>query len=158
YRVRTGWLIRRHRGVYALGHYPPSAHARAMAAVLACGPGALLSHCSAAALWELGPRWSTPVDVTARGHRHHPGIRVHRSRELDATVQFGIPVTTPARTLLDLADVLDDAALARAVNEARLQRYLTLAELAALLDRSPGRATNRLRAFVEHDTGPTRSR
>lgn len=155
YRVRTGWLVRRHAGVYALGHSLPSPHSRAMAAVLACGRGAALSHRSAAALWELGPRWGVPTEVTAPTSHRHAGIRVHRSAAVEATVHFGIPVTTPARTLLDPRR---RGALARAVNEARLRRFVTLAEIAAELERSPGRATMRLRPFVECDTGPTRSR
>lgn len=158
YRVRTGRLLRRHRGVYALGHVSPSPIATAMAAVLACGPRAVLSHRSAAALWELAPRWHAPIEVTAPAGHHHEGIRLHRSRTVERTVHYGVPVTTPARTLLDLADILNDAGLARAVNDARLTRRVTLTELRELLDRSPGRATARLRPFVEHDTGPTRSR
>ncbi len=157
YRVRTGRLLRRHQGVYALGHHPPSPLSTAMAAVLACGPVAVLSHLSAAALWQLGPRWRTPIEVTARGNHHHAGIRVHRSPAVERTVHYGIPVTAPARTLLDLADLLDDAALARAVNQARLARQVTLEGLRALLDQSPGRGTSRLRALIAHDTGPTRS-
>jgi very-short-patch-repair endonuclease len=132
----------------------------AMAAVLACGPKAVLSHYSAAALWHL-VRWGTPSEVTVTGNRRHPGLRVHRSRTLtgdDVTVHYGIPVTTPARTLLDLAATLDTASLTRAVNEARVNRRLNLDELAALLARSPGRATNRLTPLVAHPTGPTRSR
>ena len=87
-------------------------------------------------------------------------MRVHCTRTLtsrDVTIHFGIPVTTVARTLLDLAGVLDDKALARAVNEAQLKCHLRLDELAALLARSPGRATGRLRTFVDRDDAPTRS-
>src|SRR4051812_4872059 len=155
YRIRTGRLWRVHRGVYAVGHVPPSPHARAIAAVLACGPGARLSYRAAGALWALGLRWPELIDVTAPTRRRHNGIRVHRSRTLtpnDVTTHFGIPVTTPARTLLDLAEVLDTASLTRAVNEARLAHRVTLAELAELIARSPGRATNRLRPFVDHNT------
>src|SRR6188472_4244053 len=87
------------------------------------------------------------------------GIRVHRSPldRRDITRHYGIPVTTLARTLLDLAEVLDTPSLTRAVNEARLRRKATLTDLAELLDRSPGRATKRLRPFVERPTGPARS-
>jgi hypothetical protein len=158
YRVRTGRLIRIHRGVYAVGHIPPSPHARAMAAVLACGPDAVLSHRSGGALWNLGPRWSVTHDVTTPTKRRRPGIRTHRSATLtraDVTRHYGIPVTSLARTLLDLADVLPDKALTRAVNEARLLRPSVTTELATLLTRSPGRATARLRPILEH--GPTRS-
>ena len=159
HRLQMGRLLLLYRGVYAVGHRPPSPHTRAIAAVFACGPGAVLSHRSAGALWGLA-RWPREVDVTTRSKRRRPGVRVHRSRTLeprDITHHHGIPVTTPARTLLDLADVLDDAALTRAVNEARLQRQLSLPDLAALLVRSPGRATTRLRPHVQHALQPTRS-
>jgi very-short-patch-repair endonuclease len=120
----------------------------------------VLSHRSAGALWGL-LRWRDSIDVTATGNHTRRNVRVHRSRTLetrDITQHYGIPVTTPARTLLDLADVLDDAALTRAVNEARLQRQLSLTDLAALLARSPGRATKRLKPHITHATQPTRSR
>src|SRR3954470_12587584 len=63
YRLKVGRLHRVHRGVYAVGHLPPSPHARAMAAVLACGSGAVLSHRSAAALWRITPPWHGAVEV-----------------------------------------------------------------------------------------------
>ena len=160
YRLRVGRLIPLHRGVYAVGHRPPSMLARAMAAVLACGPSAVLSHLAAGALWELGPRWPPAMDVTVTSNRRPKGIRLHRSPTLsdqDVTKHFGIPVTSPARTVLDLAVLLDDASLARAVNEGRLKGWLRLDDLAATLDRSPGRATVRVRPFVQHADGPTRS-
>jgi hypothetical protein len=155
YRVRTSRLIRVHRGVYALGHLPPSPHARAMAAVLACGPHAVLSHRSAGAAWGLmahPPR----VDVTAPSKHRHAGIKPHRSRLVycDITHQYGIPTTTPAPTLLDLADVLDPATLTRAVNDARLRRLLSLEDLAAQL--LPGRKTATLQRLIRRPTRPTR--
>jgi very-short-patch-repair endonuclease/predicted transcriptional regulator of viral defense system len=158
-RVRTLRLHRIHRGVYAVGHRV----LRQEAAVLACGGGAVLSHASAAVLWELRAVIPAIVDVTVpsrSGRAKRRGIRLHRSAHLDRTeivVRDGIPVTTVARTLLDLADVLDDAALTRAVNEARLNHRLDLDRLADLLTRSPGRATTRLRPFVDRPTAPTRS-
>ncbi|MEA2134291.1 MAG: hypothetical protein QOC68_2200 [Solirubrobacteraceae bacterium] len=139
YRLKVGRLHELHRGVYAVGHRPPSPHARAMAAVLACGPGAALSHRSAAALWAITPPWRGPEDVTAPGRRRHPGIHTHRSSTLtpdDITVHYGIVVTTPARTLKDLARVLPDHSLTRAANEARIRNLVS--------DHG-------------HDTGPTRS-
>jgi very-short-patch-repair endonuclease len=156
YRLKVGRLHLLHRGVYAVGHRPPSPLATAMAAVLACGPDAALSHQSAAALWRIVARWHSPNDVTVPSRRGHPGIRVHRSPHAETTIHNSIPVTTPAQTLLDLADVLDDRALARAVNEAYVQRLTTPHELVALLTRSPGRRTTRL---IPHTTAttPTRS-
>src|SRR5215212_6897701 len=103
------------------------APARAMAAVLACGSGAVLSHRSAAALWRMTPPWHGPVDVTARGKHKHAGIQAHRSATLtpeDVTLHYGIPVTTPQRTLDDLRRVLPTHSLTRAVNEARLRNLI----------------------------------
>jgi very-short-patch-repair endonuclease len=131
YRLRIGRLHRLHHGVYAVGHRPPSPHARAMAAVLACGTGAALSHRSAAALWAITPPWRGPVDVTARSHHQHRGIRAHRSGTLtrpDITRHYGIPITTPARTLQDLARVLPSHSLTRAVNEARIRNLVSDAD------------------------------
>jgi len=151
-----------HRGVYAVGFRPVSPHARALAAVLACGEGAVLSHGSAATLWGITKHWRTQLEVTARSQHLRPGVCVHRSRTLtprDITEHFGIPVTSPARTVLDIADGLDDAALARAVNDLRHARYLSVAELAELVaDHAPSRATKRLRKFIARpDRMPTRS-
>jgi hypothetical protein len=144
YRRRVGRLHLLHRGVYAVGHRPPSPLATAIAAVLACGPDAALSHGSAAALWKIVPRWPTPTHVTAPSERDRPGIHVHRSPHAEATTHYGIRVTTPLRTLVDLADVLPPKHLTRAVNEAQVQRLVTPAELTTLLTRYPGRRTARL--------------
>jgi very-short-patch-repair endonuclease len=131
-----------------------------MAAVLACGPNAALSHGSAAALWRIVPRWCSPTHVTATSDRRHPGIHIHRSPHAETTTHYGIRVTTPARTLLDLADVLTDRALTRAVNEAQVLRLTTPEELTTLLTRHPGRRTSRLtpergatatRSYLEDD-------
>jgi very-short-patch-repair endonuclease len=127
-----------------------------MAAVLACGSNAILSHRSAAALWRILPRWPWPVDVTAPTRRRHPGIRVHCSEQAKTTNRHGIPTTTPAQTLLDLADVLDDRQLARAVNEAYVLKLTTPEQLATLLTLSPGRRTARLTPHTTATT-PTRS-
>jgi very-short-patch-repair endonuclease len=156
YRLGVGRLHLLHRGVYAVGHRPPSPLAKAMAAVLACGPGAVLSHRSAASLWGIRKVWGSPVEVTAPNDRRHPGIRVRHSCRAATTTRHGIPTTTPAQTLLDLADVLDDKALARAVNEAYVLRLTTPRQLAALLIRSPGRRTTRLTPHT-NAANPTRS-
>jgi very-short-patch-repair endonuclease len=133
-----------------------------MAAVLAGGPRAALSHGSAATLWGVTKEWATPLEVTAPGHREHRRLRIHRSLTfdpLDVTEHFGVPVTTPARTLFDLAPRLPGPAIARAVSELRLARYLWLADLAELLDRVPPcRAGKLLRHHLAHpERAPTRS-
>jgi very-short-patch-repair endonuclease len=153
YRRRVGRLHLLHRGVYAVGHRPPSPLATAIAAVLACGPDAVLSHRSAAALWRIVPRWHTPTEVTAPTQHRLKEILVHRSRHQDTTVHYGIRVTTPLRTLVDLADVLPAKRLTRALNEAQVQRLVTPAELTTLLTRYPGRRTSQLTP----ERGATRS-
>jgi very-short-patch-repair endonuclease len=128
--IKTGRLIGLHRGVYALGHVPPSPHARTMAAVLACGPRAVLSHHSAAQLYGL-IRYSGPIEITAPTKHTRTGITVHRAELSDdeITQHWGIPTTTPARTLTDLARTLSPASLTRAVNDARLAHLLSLDDL-----------------------------
>jgi very-short-patch-repair endonuclease len=161
YRIRRGWLIPVYTGVYAVGHRPISPIDRAAAAVLACGDGAVLSHSSAAALWGFVKRWRMPFETTARHALRRSGICVHRSRALthaDIRILLGIRVTSPARTVLDVAPTLDAKALTRMVNEGLLSNYLRHAALAELLDRQPRHpGAKRLRAFVESAAGPTRS-
>ena len=128
-----------------------------MAAVLACGESAVLSHRSAAALWRIRRRWPEVVEVTTGARRTRPGIWVHRSRTLtatDVTRHHGIPVTSPERTLLDLASVLPERELVRAQNEAYVLNLTTPHTLAAFLARHPGRPTTRLKPAP----GVTRSR
>jgi very-short-patch-repair endonuclease len=134
--LQTGRLIRIHQGVYALGHLPPSPHAKTMAAVLACGRAAVLSHRSAAQLYGL-IRYSGPIEITARTRRRRPGVIVHQSKLTDADVtrHWGIPTTTPARTLTDLAHTLSHASLTRAVNDARLKSLLCVDDLPPRLRR-----------------------
>ncbi|MBN1530055.1 MAG: DUF559 domain-containing protein [Thermoleophilaceae bacterium] len=140
--VCSGRLHRLHRGVYALGHRVISARGRELAAVMACGPGALLSHRSAAVLWAIR-RSSASMEVTApRSAGPRPGIGVHRSRAIapeDRATCDGIPVTSPARTLVDLADVLSAQRLADVVHEAEVQRIFDLREVGAALERGRGR-------------------
>ncbi len=127
-RVRAGRLYRVHRGVYAVGHMALSSEARWMGAVLACGRGGLsstdkatesvlgywgvvLSHRSAAELWQLLPCRDEPIDVTVSGtggKRKRRGIRLHRSSTLTpaaVTLRAGIPVTKPERTIADLRHI-----------------------------------------------------
>ena len=140
--IKTGRLIVLHRGVFALGHLPTSPHARTMAAVLACGRGAVLSHRSAAQLYGL-IRYSGPIEITAPTQHQRPGLIVHRSRltDRDVTRHWGIPTTSPARTLTDLAHTLDPASLTRAVNEARLAHLLVVDDLPAKFGTQPARPT-----------------
>jgi len=106
-RMRTGRLHAVHRGVYAVGHTSLSQRGLWMAAVLASGDGAVLSHLSAAALWRLVDPARAPIDVTsAHGRRGRRGIRLHRGIVplQERTARYGIPVTSVARTLLDMAE------------------------------------------------------
>ena len=118
-RVEAGWLHRFHRGVFAVGHPALTDRGRWAAAVLAGGPGAVLSHRSAGALWGLLPEAAT-LDVTVSGrHRHpQPGVVVHANRlaATHTTRIDGLPVTALARTLLDLAEVLSIGELAQCID------------------------------------------
>jgi very-short-patch-repair endonuclease len=144
-RVRTKRLHRLHRGVYAVGHEQLRRDGRLLAAVLACGRGAVLSHASAAALWEIRGSAATVIDVTVpsrAGRLRRSGIRIHRSGRLraeDVTTNNGIPVTTVARTLLDLADVLPKQALKRAIDESEYLRLFDLISVVAVVNANPGR-------------------
>jgi putative AbiEi antitoxin of type IV toxin-antitoxin system/uncharacterized protein DUF559 len=127
-RASVGRLRRLHRGVYAVGHGALGSEGRRLAAVLACGPGAVLSHRSAAAHWGLLATQASLIDVTApRGRHGGQGIRLHRSRSLDArdtTDHEGIPITKVPRTLLDVAATVRSDRLERALAQAqRLQLY-----------------------------------
>jgi very-short-patch-repair endonuclease len=132
-------LRRVHRGVYAVGHRRLSGHGCCLAAVLACGDGAVLSHRSAAWLWGFIPICPREPEVTAagRGHRR-PKLRVHRVAALagrDCGTLQGIPVTAAPRTLLDLAEVATARELSRAVDRAKRRGQLDLDALDAILDR-----------------------
>ena len=165
-RSRPGRLIPLHRGVYAVGHTALTARSRDTAAVLACGPGALLSHRSAAHSWALLPSSSARIEVTAsRGCKPKPGIAIHRSRLIhpdDRAIVNGIPTTSVARTLVDLADVVSERRLGDAVNEAEVRRLFDLGLVEATLARLPGRkGRHRLRrvlAAYRPDPSFTRSR
>jgi very-short-patch-repair endonuclease len=160
-RVAGGRLQVVHRGVYAVGHRVIVTRGRWMAAVLACGSGAALSHAAAAALWELRASEAVIVDVTARRTgRSRPGIRIHRPRTLrpnETTTKDGIPVTTPARTILDLAAKLDGRPLERLLDQAESARLTDVPSLAALARAHAGhRGASKLRAALEdHEPGTT---
>lgn len=167
HRMRVGRLHPLHRGVYAVGHRPMTAEGRWMAAVLACGDGALLSHRPAASLWDLlrgdGAALEVTVPVRSRGRRR-PGITVHRPRALspeDASRRHGVPVTSPARTLFDLAEVVPGPALERAVERAEVLRIFDLGSVQRVLhENSRRRGSAALRRILEHhraDPALTRS-
>src|SRR3954464_6866302 len=139
-RVERGWLRRMHRGVYLVGLLE-AAYSPLMAATLAAGPGALLSHYAAAVLWALVAARDGPIDVTVPGRkaRNRPDVRVHRAalHPADATRHHGIPVTSPARTLLDLATEVTQRELDRAVEEAHIHRRVNTHSLDEQSRRSP---------------------
>jgi very-short-patch-repair endonuclease len=165
HRVARGRLHRVHRGVYAVGHPLLTPDGRRMAAVLACGEGAVLSHRSAAAAWGVRPtdRADHEVSTMRRGPGSRPGIDVHRVRVLapaDTAVVRGVPITSVARTLVDLAGVLAPHALDRAVHQAEVLRLLDARAVHDAMDRVPKRrgiATLRA-ALARPSAGVTRSR
>jgi very-short-patch-repair endonuclease len=164
YRLTVGRLHLVHRGVYAVGHKRISGRGRWMAAVLACGPGSALSHRSGAALWGFLGAASPRIDVTTprRGGRSIAGVRRHRARRLppeDTTMVDGIPVTTVARTLFDLAEVLDLSRLERAFEAAERAELLDMRAVLLTAERNPGRrAHKQLHALLPSLTSPAPTR
>ena len=144
-RIAAGRLHIVHRGVYAVGHRLLDAWGRRWAAVLACGEAAVLSHASAAAAWDIRNSSSPIIDVSmsSRARVRLRGIRVHRPRVLPAdevTALRGLPITTPARTLIDLAaGGLRDRSLEAALDRAERQARVDWADVRRLLDRYAGR-------------------
>lgn len=164
-RVEAGRLHRVHGGVYAVGHPLLSMHGRWLAAVLACGPGAALSHASAAALWGIRRSEAAIVDVIVprTGARSRRGLRIHRPHALprgETTTRDRIDVTTPPRTLLDLAATLRERELHRALDQAEIRELTDYPALAAMAAAHPGhQGSGRLaRALREHYAGTTLTR
>jgi hypothetical protein len=167
HRLGSGRLRRLERGVYALGHIELRREGRTLAVLLTCGDDAVLSHRSAAALWGLRPWSDTFVELTItgpRGTRRRRGRIVHRSRDLpieERTIERGIPVTSVARTLLDLAAVVPPHHLRRAVERSVQAELFDLSRVTSVLDAHPPRSGCRpllalLADFREH--GERRSR
>jgi very-short-patch-repair endonuclease len=154
-RVQRGWLVPLFRGVYQVGPVV-APQAREMAAVLACGPTAALSHHTAAALWSIRLHTGA-IHVTVTGHqpRNKPGLRIHRSHSLNAAVLHGLPLTTPTRTLIDLAPHLRQHELDRATEQVQVLKLATRDEIAAQLDKQRG--VKALRAALFDEPALTRS-
>jgi hypothetical protein len=161
HRAATGRLRRELRGVYALGGVTLTPDGHRMAAVLASGEGAVLSHRSAAALWGL-MRWRPRAeDVTFPGSQRRPGgVIAHRARRLiddDRAEVRGIPTTSLHRTLVDLAELLDVHRLERAIHEAAVLRLIDVNTLRTTTERLRGRHGERLlqAALALPSTGDT---
>lgn len=163
-RARNGWLHRMHRSVYAVGHPNPTTEGRFLGAVKACRPGAVLSHYSAAAHWGI-LEWDDrlpEVSVVGTAPCRHGGIRAHRTTVLDRrdiARHMGIPLTSPARTLLDLAAILGARGLRRAVRQAQSLEIVNVRQLAEILARlgRGRRGTGKLGRLVATGPAPTRS-
>lgn len=164
HRVGRGRLHLVMRGVYAVGWPRLTRERRWMAAVLACGEGAALSHRSAAGLWRIGEEQRGQIDVSVgrRCELRHPGLRVRGRPTLsdgDFTVIDGIPVTSVVRTLIDLAAELDPLRVERAVNEADKRDLIDPEALRFALDDHTGEpGTPALRSLLDRRTSPLRLR
>ncbi len=158
--IDQGALRPLYRGVYAVGHTALTRRGHWMAAVLACGPSALLSHRSAAALWGIAPYAGKYIDVTTTrgGRTRRPPIAIHRSRCLlpeHRARRDSIPVTSLPRTLVDLADMVDESRLRNALEEAIRIRNLDVQTLREAINRTKGRHHNpRLAALVDSVAPP----
>ena len=150
-RIEAGRLFPLYRGVYAVGHPTISLRGRCLAAVKACGAGAVISHYAAAFLWGM----LEPFDCSPTSRRQEqepPGINTHRAKSIDATTLHGIPVTTPMQTLIHLSAILPFKTLRRAVNEALGRRLITPIDLVT----SHHRGAKKLRQVLA-TAAPTRS-
>ena len=164
--LRRGRLHRVHQGTYSLVPWPALPDlAHELAAVLACGDAALLSHHTAAAAWGLRPSLNGDVDVTVIGAdcgRKRDGIRLHRINGLDPRDirrYQGIPITSPARALLEIAPDVTDRQLERALDEALIKRLITHAAINAVIAAYPrARGVARLRAIADPGRPTTQTR
>jgi very-short-patch-repair endonuclease len=164
WRLRNGRLHEIHRGVYLVGHTVPSPLAIEQAALLACGEGAVLSHRTAAKLWNLlpypasGPAW---VTVPPGRSAERPGITIKRAKLMhrDVRTRHGLRLTSPPRTILDLSLLLDEDGLEHVVAEAEFRRLASVAELRAQVEGNEGkRGVARLRRVLDLPGGPKRTR
>jgi hypothetical protein len=155
YRVKIGRLRVVHQGVYAVGHDAIPIRGRLCAALLVGGAGSALSHRAAAHVLTLLPSMPPFVDITTTTHRrrNRPGLAFHHATTLETTTKHGLPVTTPIRTLRDLA-VTHPHEVERAASEALVLKLVTTQQLKT--QQGPGAAV--LAKLVERGIGPTRSR
>lgn len=157
--VEAGRLFRVHEGVYALGHLAPSREAEWHGAVLAGGPGAVLSYRCAAAAFRIRDSVGSRIDVTIPpgSHRERPGIFLHRAvlEPFEIAEWQGIPITTPSRTMVDLACHLrpDEEAIEWALRQLQYRRHFDPKLLELSLHRRPNRILRQLLRGIE----PTRS-
>jgi hypothetical protein len=160
-RLRSGALLREHRGVYRVGHRAPSIEATYLAAVRASGDRALLCGRAAAHLLGLVRGPAPPPEVLVPDKRRVPGVRIHRTRHIDRadrSLWRGIPVTSVPRTLVDLAGTVMAEELARAFHEAGIRHHTTPDQVEAALARRPYRpGAARLRAVLRGDERVTLS-
>lgn len=157
WRKQRGQLLLKYRRVYALGHRPRSRESEWAAALLACGPTAVISHLDAGPLHGFLDRHYGPVHVTVTKHqRDQRGLEVHRARSLDGQVmrRRGFLVTNPYRTLVDLGDLLDGDALLAAAQRAEHLGHVDLAKLRC----PPGRGSAALRHVLQAVADGTRSK
>jgi very-short-patch-repair endonuclease len=158
HRIRKGRLHRVRRGVYAVGRPELTRHGRWMAAVLSCGPEAVLSHDSAGVLWGILPaeRAGIEVSVPAPRDRRRPGVVVHRRHALrpaDVTRKHGIPVTAPACTIVDIAATLTRNQLEAAIGEADKRDLIDPETLRSAVDAvRPRPGVANLRATLDRRT------
>ncbi len=164
WRLATGTLHRRHRGVYLVGHPVSPPGADELGAVLAVGRATFVSHRSAVALWGLAapPVGEVEVTVVGRNCKSRAALRVHRAERLapaDRTKKHGVPVTSPARTAIDYAATASREEAERAIAEAFARRIMSQPQLVAALDRAPNRAgVAQVRAILNQPGGAERTR
>lgn len=159
--ARNGRLHRVFEGVYAVGRPELSFEGRCRAALLACGPGAAISHYSAGRLWGIRS-WSGRIHVTIpRNRKGHPGLVAHRPRSFsirDVVERDGLAVTSVGRTLLDLAATSPFDRVERDLHEADVQRVVDLREVWSVIARSPAhRGRGKLAAALSREVAPTRT-
>jgi len=167
HRIATGRWQRLHRCIYLIGPAPPTLSARARGAALALGEGAVVSHRTAAVMWGLLPPANEEephVTVPCRNVGRRAGLQIHRVRRLpdeEVTIRHGIPLTTPARTICDLAATEPVRDVESALAEARIHRLTTDRQINAVIQRAPTRPGAPIVRKIldqEDDTGYTRSK